>query len=121
MISARGRHIVMGENQHSKKEESQKLIKNGLCKLMEIMSYKDVTISALCLQAEVSRRTFYRNYNSLEEVVLQILDDKIRSFFYEVDAQICNGVSYSEIWEYGFLYWKKNDAFLTTLIHNGLI
>lgn len=110
----------MEENLHPKKEDSRKRIRLGLLELLKVMPYQEVTISALCLQAQVSRRTFYRNYESIQEVVEQLFTDRIYQFLYDVDDQIQEGATYSNTWAYGFYYWEKRKAFLEMIVRNDL-
>lgn len=110
----------MGENLHPKKEDSQKRVKLGLLELLKTMPYGEITISSLCLQAQISRRTFYRNFASIQEVVEQLFTDRIYQFLYDVEDQIKEGVSYANTWTYGFIYWEKRKDFLQMIVQNDL-
>ena len=49
--------------------ESQKRIIEALIDLMQVKNIKDISISEIAENAEVVRRTFYRNFSSKEDVL----------------------------------------------------
>lgn len=64
-------------------EEINKLTKEclqtALITLMASKKFSDITITELVKKAGVSRTAFYRNYNSKEEVILELCDKIISS------------------------------------------
>lgn len=58
-------------------------ITNALIHLLKEKDLKNLTITEVCLEAEIGRASFYRYYNSLEEVLnkksLQLIIDWGRS------------------------------------------
>ena len=49
------------------------LVFQSFIKLLEAHTYKEVSISALCKAAGISRRTFYRWYNGIEDLVVALV------------------------------------------------
>lgn len=49
--------------------QSQHWLGEALTKLMEQQSYQNITIGAICSQADLSRQTFYNVFDSKEEVL----------------------------------------------------
>lgn len=51
-------------------EESKELISQGLVTLLENDDFSKISISQITAEAKVSRNTFYRNFNSKEEILI---------------------------------------------------
>lgn len=49
--------------------QSQKLITDALLRLMGQYKFREITVLQICQEADVSRNTFYRLYDSKEEVI----------------------------------------------------
>ena len=92
--------------------ERQKLFQTTLLSMMEKTKYQDITVTALSKEMEIPRKTFYRYYDALEDVLFAIIDEAItRSFLHlEVRADI----------EGFFGFWQKNKYLLDILEKNGL-
>lgn len=54
--------------------QSQKLITGGLFRLMRRKPFSQITITELCREADMGRKTFYRNFDRKEDVVDFYLD-----------------------------------------------
>ena len=64
----------------NKNEYKNNIVKESLTdalfKLMSKREFNDITISELSKKAGVSRLSFYRNYNSKEDIIINYLDTK---------------------------------------------
>ena len=58
-------------------------ITKALFKLMKSKNYHDITVSALVKTAGVSRNSFYRNYQSIEDILRQYLVEQTRQWWNE--------------------------------------
>ena len=54
---------------HEKTASRQRWIENGLLELMQEQKFEDITVTALCLHLELSRRSFYRYFSDIEDVL----------------------------------------------------
>ena len=54
---------------------------DALFSLMSKKEFNDITITELSKKAGVSRLSFYRNYNSKEEIIVKYLDDKANQWW----------------------------------------
>ncbi|MBQ3558267.1 MAG: TetR/AcrR family transcriptional regulator [Agathobacter sp.] len=92
--------------------ERQKLFQTTLFSMMEQQSYHDITVTALTKEMKIPRKTFYRYYDTLEDVLFATIDESITSSFLylEVKADL----------EGFFSYWKKNKYLMDVLEKNGL-
>ena len=97
---------------------SQRAIACSLLRLMEEEPYADISISALCLEAGVSRPTFYSLFGSKDDVVAYILRES-HCFVPERETQprctelaaLCRGYS---------RYITGQRHFLSLLVDNGI-
>jgi len=55
-------------------EQSKEMIISALLKLLEEKHYTQITISDIADKAQLARRTFYRNFNSKEDVIKEYYD-----------------------------------------------
>lgn len=94
---------------------SQRAIACALLALMEAEPYAEISISALCRAAGVSRPTFYSLFGSKDDVVAYILREN-HCYSPEPEASSCLKnfcMSYSE-------YIAHQRHFLTLLVNNGV-
>jgi len=54
---------------------TKELLKNSLIELIEIKEYNKITIKEICERANVNRTTFYKYYNDVDSLLLEIEDD----------------------------------------------
>jgi len=78
--------------------DSKMMIGDALLKLLKEFELEEIPILRITEEAKVSRMTFYRNFNSKEDIVLFILE----SFLHEIHNAVqeisspsigCSGVS----------------------------
>jgi len=74
---------------------SQEEIRAALLKLMEQHPYAEITVKQIVLEAQVVRKTFYRNFTSKDDVLDSILDKFITEYTTELYA--ANGRSWLEV------------------------
>lgn len=56
---------------------TQRAIKDALLELLGKQHYERITVAALCRQAEITRATFYLHYQSMDEVLNELLDEAL--------------------------------------------
>ena len=54
------------------------VIKDAFLKLIKQKSYNKITITKLCRMADITRSTFYIHYNSITDVLNDVLDDALQ-------------------------------------------
>lgn len=62
---------------------TKNVIKDALLKLMEKKQFDQITIAALCRQAEITRATFYIHYDNLTVVLNELLEDALQTTEHE--------------------------------------
>jgi len=70
------------------------VIRNALLSLLSEEAYPDITVAALCREAEINRGTFYLHYSNLREVLDELFDEvlgKMRSVLVQVGCAPADG------------------------------
>lgn len=87
----------------------KKQISKALLLMLHYNHLENISVSALAKSAEVSRASFYRNYKSLNDVLVQYFTDKLRNWEKE------NGIDFSDNFSDSLLnhfYMNKDDYLL---------
>lgn len=104
--------------QEKQKEQSKLWLAQALLTLLEKDSFSDITISEICIQADLSRRTFYRHFNSKEELLCFYIERLCFSyndlFQEESDRRLPN------VTRIFFSFWLEHRPFLLLLKKNHL-
>lgn len=99
--------------------KSRTRIKEALVSLMNEMAFGDITIQALSMEGDISRRTFYRHYTSKEEVLNDIIDELFNNY---ADSISDHGmVKLPDVTEMFFKYWYEHREFLDLIDRNNMI
>ena len=98
----------------------QRKIEECILAVMRDKSFHDITVSSLCEQTGLSRKTFYRLYESKQDVLCALIDRTIRDFihFRLPPEAVLRGVS--EELQAFFSYWQKQHPLLDALSKNGM-
>ena len=59
---------------------SKCLISDALISLIQESGFRQITITLLCERAQIARRTFYRNFDTVEDVLRYIGSQTIEEF-----------------------------------------
>lgn len=94
-----------------KSEARQKEFQDTLLKLLKKKKMKDITIVSLCQEMNISRKTFYQYFDTIEDVLYAILDRELQSGFLLLEIQ-------PEIRKF-FEFWKEKKWLLDILEKNG--
>lgn len=95
---------------------SQQYIGESLYQLMDQKPYSEITVTELCQNAGVGRKTFYRNFETIEDVLSFNLDSFFRSFI----KNCPKNPTYYEYSYYFFLFCKTYRHTLTRLYKSNL-
>lgn len=95
--------------------QSQHMITDALFSLMKRKPFQQITVTEICEEAAVGRKTFYRNFELREDVIDFWLDQRCREYEQEYLS-----VPQEEKLYYHFVFLKKHTDALITLYHNGL-
>ncbi|WP_103661404.1 TetR/AcrR family transcriptional regulator [Lactobacillus sp. HT06-2] len=82
-----------------------RVIKDAFIKLVNQESYAKVTIAQICREADITRSTFYLHFNSITEVLNQVLDDALLLTQNQVELPVSDK-------EIPFDYLKNNESLI---------
>lgn len=60
--------------------KTRQTIRNALSSLLSEQELPDITITALCLRAQINRKTFYRHYRSISDVITEFENELLSDF-----------------------------------------
>lgn len=97
----------------------QRELERGLLDAMLSRSYENVSISELCDELGVPRKSFYRYFNGKEGALYALIDHKLMDFSGEVFSEEVGAAM--DTMERFFSYWKDNRRFVDAIVKNDLI
>ncbi len=107
----------MIRQQHNKTAiQSRHIIADALIALLKRKPYAAITVSELCREAAIGRKTFYRNFDTKEDVIDLILGDLLETY-----RDGLREIPSDERLSFHFVFIKEHAGFFTALYHNGLI
>ncbi len=106
-------------NGHQKqREQSYRMIEEGLFRLMEEKPYARITVSEITKRADVSRRTFYRLYREKDEVLHHYLGGLCQE--YRTKSPVLENYNICQISQEYFSFWYQYRYFLLLMHKCGL-
>lgn len=97
-----------------KTAQRQLWIENGLLELMQAKKLDEISVTELCCHLNLSRRSFYRYFQDLEDVLDSLMHHTFQQFSLPVS------VSNLSEYEDSFLFWKEKANLLTALSRSGM-
>lgn len=98
-----------------KTAQRQEWIENGLLELMLIKKYEQITVTELCSYLELSRRSFYRYFRDLDDVLDSLLSHTFQSM------GISDRALGIEELQKNFEFWIQHRALLDAMHNSGMI
>lgn len=106
-------------NNQEQKEFNQQCLYTALMQLLHKKPIDSITIGELCEYAGVSRMTYYRSYNSKEDILLHHLEDCFYRFMTLLESKKTH--THYEMACIFFDFWKTEEKdFLSILIRSGM-
>lgn len=110
----------MKKNQtHPAAATSKNMLAQGLMDLLHQKSFQDITITELCASSQIARRTFYRNFDVIEDVISYYVSEVMHEFLLDMNAR--QNESKQEITAAYFTFWNRYKDMLVILTQNNLI
>lgn len=111
------------EKKTDKRIEANKLVKvkvaRALVKLMEKQKFSDITITQIVQTAGVARASYYRNFDSKEEILIKVTDDIWYDYKKRSKELHQEYFSYDSIL-LAFRYFKTYQKFMLSVCNAGL-
>ena len=91
---------------------------NTLFRFMQKKSLSDITVTELVKGAGIARASFYRNYDSKEDVLVTLIRDVLELFRNEMKEDPAGLYSYDNV-VLSFSYFQKYRKYILDLYHSG--
>lgn len=92
-----------------------------LIPLMQRQSYRSISVSDLCREAQISRRTFYRYYDNLDDVFQLMIDHMFVEYeAFAVPFQSSRNGSSQQDMEKFFAFWEHKRDWLDALARSSM-
>jgi AcrR family transcriptional regulator len=100
-------------------DQTHEWFQEALAQLLQQMPYQQITVSALANRAGLSRRTFYRHYVSIDQLLEELLGAEVAQLFKAI--QKAHPKHFQEVVYAYFAYWQARLSFLQSLAVNHLL
>ena len=104
------------EQKNPAARRSQELICRALCALMADLPFEEITVTRICQEAGVGRKTFYRNYERKEDVLEQMI-----IYLREEYARELLRIPIAEAVRYHFTFLSERLEFMKLIYSAGKI
>ncbi len=94
---------------------SQKEITEALLLLMRQYPYNEISVKQILIESKLARKTFYRNFESKDDVLLSIVRKDLKAYFTVVDS------GNEDVLETIFSFVEKNREMLLLLDKNDML
>ena len=104
-----------------RKEANQRVKKSiteALLELLHNKSISEISITEIINEAGVARASFYRNYNSKEDILMTLVDDILEDFREKADYELAECYNYNHILRC-FQYFKRFRRYVLDLYEFG--
>jgi len=103
------------KSQNKSAVRTRKWITDSLISLMESKDFKDISISEIVENADVSRQSFYRHYETKEEIIDDFFyENIINKFNSSFDKNKINSIH--SLLEFYFNFWHENSCVLDVIV-----
>lgn len=93
-------------------------ITDALFALMHEKSFAKITVTEIITRAGVARASYYRNYESKEDILITLITDILENFKATADYELTDYSSYKNV-RRAFLYFKEYQDYILDLYHSG--
>lgn len=102
------------------KRRSKQLLAASLLRLMKTESYREITVSQIAGAAGLARRTFYRCFDSVDDLLGYILQELCDDFAHALVSRLTSS-DIREVVRLYFAYWQQHKELLLLLRRNGML
>lgn len=99
----------------------QRELEQGLLEAMLTQRYESISVSDLCSQLEIPRKTFYRYFDSKDGALYGLIDHSLLEYAsFDTESRKNGKQNLQRELELFFLFWRDNKALLDALHNSGL-
>lgn len=107
---------MYAKNNNKTAIQSRQMIADALFQLMKRKSFEQISVTEICEEAAIGRKTFYRNFELREDVIAYRLDQMVEEYEKELE-----GLSLEGQLRHHFEYVQRHQDIFITLYKNNLI
>lgn len=100
-------------------EQSRQKMVQALLAIMEQYDYKEITITQIAQEAQLSRKTFYRLFSGKDEILLLLFEGLFQECFGRIKAK--NIQHYWDVVQVFFDFWEERKDLLSLLQKSDLL
>ena len=100
--------------------QRQRELEQGLLDMMEHHRFEEISVSDLCDQMNIPRKSFYRYFSSKDGALFALLDHTIMEFYDTGSLEGLRGGTPIGDLERFFLFWKNHRKLINALQHSNL-
>lgn len=98
---------------------SRKKLTQALFIVMKQYPYKEITITQIAQEAELSRKTFYRLYTSKDDILNEYVETLLQSFATELGQRSIH--HYWDVVQLYFDFWEQREDVIMLFKEHGLL
>lgn len=99
--------------------QRQRQLERGLLRAMLTQRYEDISVSDLCDQMGVPRKSFYRYFSSKDGALYALLDHTMMEFYEEGFRTPHSGTALGDLDQY-FIFWYRHRDLMEALQRSSL-
>lgn len=100
-------------------EQTKQWFVEALFSLMKTKDYSQISVTEICKEAQLSRRTFYRRFKTKQAILDFYFEKKINSYTNYIEQKMPQ--SFYELVAIFFSFWEKEQSDLKILQKNNLL
>ncbi len=108
------------DTKSNRKNESKEWISNALLDLMTVQTYQEITVTELSKRADLSRRTFYRHFDTVDDVLSYIIEQVAAEYLEMRNDVTKHARDFCLITVAHFSFWEERKDFLLLLHKNDM-
>ena len=99
----------------------QRQIEDCLFENLQQRPYPSVSVSDLCHQLGISRKSFYNYFPDKDTCFRSFISRKLHTCFFHLDMDLPEDPAPEEVIGLYFSYWKEEKAFFDVIVRNNLL
>lgn len=100
--------------------QRQRELEQGLLAMMEHHRFEEISVSDLCDQLNIPRKSFYRYFSSKDGALFALLDHTLMEFYDTGSIEGLRGGTPTNDLERFFLFWKTHRKLLEAILRSNL-
>lgn len=100
-------------------EQSKQKMVQALLTVMEQYDYKEITVTQITQEAQLSRKTFYRLFSNKDDILLLFFDGLFQEYFAQIKVRKIQ--LYWDVVQVFFDFWEERKGLLSLLQKNNLL